>query len=291
MYDVRVSHFPTSEQARAAYRAPVSVPGPGMPLWFLNGVSADEDAVRELFVALTCPPVCVGHVNDTGWHKGCEVRAALAIEFLRHTLAPLGQSTGDEFELNDSALDGDEPLPGHSVVVVNHSNHSPVDDAPDGALTHLKAEEYQALRQLCADITAGKGPNLRDLEDWLGAHPMPQSESRPLPTVELHDVRTERLWRLTLHGAPLVPFRHVGMLEPTGANVIEVAHSTNGTRHEVTFDGERPFDHANVASRWVTALPADGRPAPDGLIADLPHELIAALSRATGATLVPGVSA
>lgn len=39
-------------------------------------------ALRELLIALVCPAVCVGFVNDQGWHRLCEKRADEALESL-----------------------------------------------------------------------------------------------------------------------------------------------------------------------------------------------------------------
>jgi hypothetical protein len=42
----------------------------------------DRDDIRELLVRLHCPPVCVGYINETGWHKLCEQRADTALAVL-----------------------------------------------------------------------------------------------------------------------------------------------------------------------------------------------------------------
>lgn len=44
--------------------------------------TARLDALRELLIALVCPAVCVGFVNDEGWHLLCEKRADAALESL-----------------------------------------------------------------------------------------------------------------------------------------------------------------------------------------------------------------
>ena len=41
--------------------------------------------LREVLIAITCPIVCVGEVNVTGWHEVCEKHADDAIAALRGT--------------------------------------------------------------------------------------------------------------------------------------------------------------------------------------------------------------
>lgn len=56
---------------------PESITGLGEPYR-----TARMDALRQLLIALVCPAPCVGYVNDTGWHLGCEKRADAALEAL-----------------------------------------------------------------------------------------------------------------------------------------------------------------------------------------------------------------
>lgn len=50
--------------------------------WFRSYPLYDPEKVYELLVRITCPPPCVGFVNDTGWHKLCLDNADKAFEAL-----------------------------------------------------------------------------------------------------------------------------------------------------------------------------------------------------------------
>lgn len=42
----------------------------------------DNEEVFEQLVKITCPPVCVGMINETGWHRICIDKAAQAMRIL-----------------------------------------------------------------------------------------------------------------------------------------------------------------------------------------------------------------
>lgn len=51
--------------------------------WWAASMSPySRDAIWELFQKLTCPIVCVGHVNAEGWHQLCQKRAQDAMRAL-----------------------------------------------------------------------------------------------------------------------------------------------------------------------------------------------------------------
>ena len=45
----------------------------------------DTQKLFDFLAKLSCPPMCVGHVNSTGWHQLCEQRAQGALEALGFT--------------------------------------------------------------------------------------------------------------------------------------------------------------------------------------------------------------
>jgi hypothetical protein len=42
----------------------------------------DPDKLYKLLVMACCPIVCVGYVNEVGWHTRCEAKAKAALDIL-----------------------------------------------------------------------------------------------------------------------------------------------------------------------------------------------------------------
>jgi len=71
---------PDGPQGSKAYKALVKPdrPFPG----YVYPHDINVPALRDVLIAVTCPIPCVGYVNETGWHKGCEARADAALATL-----------------------------------------------------------------------------------------------------------------------------------------------------------------------------------------------------------------
>lgn len=77
-----MSYYPGREKARAAYDSLRVEP----PAWFMGTdirPAFDQEDLWELLVAFYCPVVCVGEVNNEGWHRICEQVADAALNAIK----------------------------------------------------------------------------------------------------------------------------------------------------------------------------------------------------------------
>lgn len=70
-----MSYFPKRDKARIALKA-LTKPSTD---YFDYFPKYRVQALREVLIGMVCPCVCVGVVNDTGWHRLCEQKADAAL--------------------------------------------------------------------------------------------------------------------------------------------------------------------------------------------------------------------
>lgn len=68
------------EPESADPRPLVGAPFINMAFWHTD---LDDSELLRVLTEATCPIVCVGYVNETGWHTECERRAVEAFRVLR----------------------------------------------------------------------------------------------------------------------------------------------------------------------------------------------------------------